>query len=41
MLQLPALCYLAHAVVCELDVSLVVQEHVVQLQITVDDALLM
>lgn len=33
--------YLAHAVVCELDVSFVVQENVVQLQIAVDDALFM
>lgn len=33
--------HLAHAVVCELDVTLVVQENVVQLQITVDDALFM
>lgn len=30
--------YLAHAIVCELDVSLVVQENVVQLQVTVDDS---
>lgn len=33
--------YLAHAVVCELDVSLVIQENVVQLQVSVDDALFM
>lgn len=33
------LSYLAHAIVCELDVSLMVQEDVVQLQVTVDDAL--
>lgn len=33
--------YLAHAVVCELDVSLVVQENVVQLQVSVNDALFM
>lgn len=32
---------LAHAIVCELDVSLVIQENVVQLQISVDDALFM
>lgn len=33
--------YLAHAVVCELDVSFMVQENVVQLQVAVDDALFM
>lgn len=33
--------YLAHAIVCEFDVSLVVQENVVQLQIAIDDALFM
>lgn len=33
--------YLAHAVVSEFDVSLMVQENVVQLQVAVDDALLM
>lgn len=33
--------HLAHAVVCEFDVSLRVQQHVVQLQISVDDSSLM
>lgn len=33
--------HLAHAVVCELDVSFMIQEDVVQLQIPVDDALFM
>lgn len=33
--------YLAHAVVCELDVSIVVQENIVQLQVSVNDALFM
>lgn len=33
--------YFAHAIVCELDVSFMVQENIVQLQITVDDALFM
>ena len=28
---------LAHAIVCQLDVTLVVQQHVVQLQVPVDD----
>lgn len=32
--------HLAHAVVRELDVSLGVEQHVVQLQVSVDDALL-
>lgn len=32
--------YLAHAVVGELDVSLVVQQHVVELEVAVDDAAL-
>lgn len=35
------LFYLAHAIVCELDVPLVVQEDVVQLQVTIDDAFFM
>ena len=33
--------YLAHAIVCELDVSLVVQENIVQLQVAVDDSFFM
>lgn len=34
------MCYLAHAVVGELDVSLVVEQHVVELEVAVDDAAL-
>ena len=29
--------FLAHAIVCQLDVSLMVQQHVVQLKVSVDD----
>lgn len=36
-----SLPYLAHAIICEFDVSLMVQENVVQLQIAIDDALFM
>ena len=36
----PGWAYLAHAVVCELDVSFVVQQHIVQLQVAVDDRFL-
>ena len=37
----PGQAYLAHAVVGELDVSFVVQQHIVQLQVAVDDRFLM
>lgn len=33
--------YLAHSIICQFDVSVVVQEHIVQLQVTVDYSLLM
>lgn len=40
-LQASPEAYFAHSIICQFDMSIVVQEHVVQLQVTVDNSLLM